>query len=251
MPEPSYLLTLSCPDRPGIVHAVSGLPVRARRQHRGQPAVRRPRHRACSSCGCSSRRGRRRSTSCARRSPRVARALRHGRGSSTPRPTRPRTLLMVSQARPLPERPAVPLRRPARCRSTSSAVVSNHRDFDRLAAVLRHPVPPHAGDAGHQGAGRGQLLRAGRRQTASSWWCSPATCRCCPTTCAASWPAASSTSTTRSCPASRAPSPYHQAHERGVKLIGATAHYVTADLDEGPIIEQDVERVDHSLTPRT
>jgi len=43
--------------------------------------------------------------------------------------------------------------------------------------------------------------------------------------------------------------PYHQAHARGVKLIGATAHYVTADLDEGPIIEQDVIRVDHTLPP--
>ncbi|HKX78747.1 MAG TPA: formyltetrahydrofolate deformylase [Novosphingobium sp.] len=43
--------------------------------------------------------------------------------------------------------------------------------------------------------------------------------------------------------------PYHQAHMRGVKLIGATAHFVTADLDEGPIIEQDVERVSHSDTP--
>jgi formyltetrahydrofolate deformylase len=43
--------------------------------------------------------------------------------------------------------------------------------------------------------------------------------------------------------------PYHQAHTRGVKLIGATAHYVTGDLDEGPIIEQIVERVDHSYTP--
>lgn len=42
--------------------------------------------------------------------------------------------------------------------------------------------------------------------------------------------------------------PYHQAHERGVKLIGATAHYVTTDLDEGPIIEQEVARVDHSLS---
>jgi formyltetrahydrofolate deformylase len=42
--------------------------------------------------------------------------------------------------------------------------------------------------------------------------------------------------------------PYHQAHHRGVKLIGATAHYVTSDLDEGPIIEQDVARVDHSFT---
>lgn len=43
--------------------------------------------------------------------------------------------------------------------------------------------------------------------------------------------------------------PYHQAHERGVKLIGATAHYVTGDLDEGPIIEQDVERISHQDTP--
>ena len=43
--------------------------------------------------------------------------------------------------------------------------------------------------------------------------------------------------------------PYHQAHARGVKLIGATAHYVTADLDEGPIIEQDVERISHNDTP--
>jgi formyltetrahydrofolate deformylase len=43
--------------------------------------------------------------------------------------------------------------------------------------------------------------------------------------------------------------PYHQAHERGVKLIGATAHYVTSDLDEGPIIEQDVERISHGDTP--
>jgi formyltetrahydrofolate deformylase len=43
--------------------------------------------------------------------------------------------------------------------------------------------------------------------------------------------------------------PYHQAHARGVKLIGATAHYVTSDLDEGPIIEQDVERITHRDTP--
>lgn len=42
--------------------------------------------------------------------------------------------------------------------------------------------------------------------------------------------------------------PYHQAHARGVKIIGATAHYVTADLDEGPIIEQDIERVDHAMS---
>ncbi|HLU02076.1 MAG TPA: formyltetrahydrofolate deformylase [Advenella sp.] len=42
--------------------------------------------------------------------------------------------------------------------------------------------------------------------------------------------------------------PYHQAHARGVKIIGATAHYVTADLDEGPIIAQDIEQVDHAMS---
>lgn len=45
--------------------------------------------------------------------------------------------------------------------------------------------------------------------------------------------------------------PYHQAYDRGVKLVGATAHYVTADLDEGPIIEQEVIRVDHTYGPAT
>jgi formyltetrahydrofolate deformylase len=49
-------------------------------------------------------------------------------------------------------------------------------------------------------------------------------------------------------PSFKGAKPYYQAHARGVKLIGATAHYVTAELDEGPIIEQDVERVDHTLS---
>jgi formyltetrahydrofolate deformylase len=49
-------------------------------------------------------------------------------------------------------------------------------------------------------------------------------------------------------PSFKGAKPYYQAHARGVKLIGATAHYVTSDLDEGPIIEQDVERVDHALS---
>ena len=49
-------------------------------------------------------------------------------------------------------------------------------------------------------------------------------------------------------PSFKGAKPYHQAFDRGVKLVGATAHYVTADLDEGPIIEQDVTRVDHGFT---
>jgi len=52
-------------------------------------------------------------------------------------------------------------------------------------------------------------------------------------------------------PSFKGAKPYYQAHDRGVKLIGATAHFVTGDLDEGPIIEQDVERVDHAMDPAT
>ncbi len=50
-------------------------------------------------------------------------------------------------------------------------------------------------------------------------------------------------------PSFKGAKPYHQAHARGVKLIGATAHYVTSDLDEGPIIEQEIVRVDHAMSP--
>jgi formyltetrahydrofolate deformylase len=50
-------------------------------------------------------------------------------------------------------------------------------------------------------------------------------------------------------PAFQGAKPYHQAHARGVKLIGATAHYATKDLDEGPIIEQDVQRISHAMAP--
>ena len=50
-------------------------------------------------------------------------------------------------------------------------------------------------------------------------------------------------------PSFKGAKPYHQAHERGVKIIGATAHYVTPELDEGPIIEQDTARVNHAMSP--
>src|SRR5207237_8358140 len=50
-------------------------------------------------------------------------------------------------------------------------------------------------------------------------------------------------------PSFKGAKPYHQAHARGVKIIGATAHYVTTDLDEGPIIEQETRRVGHARSP--
>jgi formyltetrahydrofolate deformylase len=51
-------------------------------------------------------------------------------------------------------------------------------------------------------------------------------------------------------PSFKGAKPYHQAYDRGVKIVGATAHFVTSDLDEGPIIEQNVVRVDHALSPK-
>ena len=91
-----------------------------------------------------------------------------------------------------------------------------------------------------------QLLSLVEEHGVARWWCSPATCRCSPTTCAARWPGRIINIHHSFLPSFKGAKPYHQAHDRGVKLIGATAHYVTADLDEGPIIEQDIVRVDHS-----
>ncbi|KAG9709193.1 hypothetical protein KCU60_g22921, partial [Aureobasidium melanogenum] len=51
-------------------------------------------------------------------------------------------------------------------------------------------------------------------------------------------------------PSFKGAKPYHQAYERGVKITGATAHFVTADLDEGPIIEQRIARVNHAMSPK-
>ena len=80
--------------------------------------------------------------------------------------------------------------------------------------------------------------------SAANWWSWPATCRYCPTTFWIQW-AAGHRHHHSFLPAFAGGKPYHQAHTRGVKLIGATAHYATADLDEGPIIHQDVTRINH------
>ena len=88
-----------------------------------------------------------------------------------------------------------------------------------------------------------ELVDEHRRRT---WSCWRATCRCSPTTCAAHLSGRAINIHHSFLPSFKGARPYHQAFDRGVKLVGATAHYVTADLDEGPIIEQDVVRVDHT-----
>ena len=127
------------------------------------------------------------------------------------------------------------------------AIISNHRDFYQLAAsynVPFHHIPvttatkPQA-EARQleiiQGEGAELVVLARYMQVLSNDMCKEL--------------AGKAINIHHSfLPSFKGAKPYYQAHDRGVQLIGATAHYVTADLDEGPIIEQDVARVDHTDT---
>ncbi|MBL0919209.1 MAG: formyltetrahydrofolate deformylase [Hydrogenophaga sp.] len=127
------------------------------------------------------------------------------------------------------------------------AIVSNHRDFYQLAAsynVPFHHIPVTAATKAQAEAKQLEIIRAEDAelvvlarymQVLSNGLCSELAGR--------------AINIHHSfLPSFKGAKPYYQAHDRGVKLIGATAHYVTADLDEGPIIEQDVARVDHTDT---
>ena len=136
-----------------------------------------------------------------------------------------------------------------------AAIVSNHRAFEALAAgygIAFHHLPidaaAHGGDAAAaKAAQEGQVLALVERERVDlvvlaryMQILSPGMCE---------QLAGRAINIHHSfLPSFKGARPYFQAHARGVKLIGATAHYVTADLDEGPIIEQDVQRVDHSLS---
>ncbi len=126
------------------------------------------------------------------------------------------------------------------------AIVSNHRDLERLATA--YGVPFHHVPSGDKPAAEAAVLRlvdeldvelvvlARYMQILSDDLCRALSGR--------------AINIHHSfLPSFKGARPYAQAHDRGVKLIGATAHYVTADLDEGPIIDQEVQRVDHRMTP--
>jgi formyltetrahydrofolate deformylase len=128
------------------------------------------------------------------------------------------------------------------------AVVSNHPDLRGVAEFYGVPFRhiPVTRETKPQAEASCSSSCARSRSSSSSW---PATCRSCPTACAASSRGRAINIHHSMLPSFKGARPYHQAHDRGVKFIGATAHYVTADLDEGPIIEQEMLRVDHSLGP--
>jgi len=127
------------------------------------------------------------------------------------------------------------------------AIVSNHRDFYQLAAsynVAFHHIPVNVATKAQAEAKQYEIIQAeGAELVVLARYMQILSDDLCRKL------AGRAINIHHSfLPSFKGAKPYYQAHDRGVKLIGATAHYVTADLDEGPIIEQDVARVDHSKT---
>jgi len=240
----SYILTLSCPDRPGIVHAVSGFLFE--RGGNIEEAAQYNDH----DTGLFFMRVR---FACAQL---TAEALRE-QLAAFGEPLRMNWRLHASEQ---PMRTVIFVSREGHCLNDLlfrwksgllpldlRAIVSNHRDFYQLAAsynVPFHHIPLTKDNKAQAEArqlevieaeGAELVVLARYMQILSDGMCQRLAGR--------------AINIHHSfLPSFKGAKPYYQAHDRGVKLIGATAHYVTADLDEGPIIEQDVARVDHGYT---
>jgi formyltetrahydrofolate deformylase len=124
-------------------------------------------------------------------------------------------------------------------------VISNHDAFK--AFVEWHGIPFHYVPI-NPTTGRPRTPRSAASTTKSraTPWSSPVTCRFCRPELCDRYPGQMINIHHSFLPSFVGARPYHQAYQRGVKLIGATCHYVTRELDQGPIIEQDVIRIDHS-----
>jgi len=240
----AYILTLSCPDRPGIVHAVSGFLLE--RGGNIEEAAQYNDHdtglffmRVQFACGQLTHDDLRKQLGFFAEPFRMTWKLHPVREPM-------RTVIMVSKE--------------GHClndllfrwksgllRLEIAAIISNHREFYQLAAsynVPFHHLPVTAATKAQVEARQFEIIEAENAelvvlarymQILSDDLCRKLAGR--------------AINIHHSfLPSFKGARPYYQAHDRGVKLIGATAHYVTADLDEGPIIEQDVARVDHGAT---
>ena len=241
--EPTYILTLSCPDQRGIVHAVSGFLLErggnieeaAQFNDHGTGLFFMRVQFACASLDAATLRG--------QLGELAARFKLRWQLHETAQAMR--TVIFVS--------------REGHCLNDLlfrwksgllpldiRAIISNHRDFYQLAASYNVPFHHIALEKGQKAQAEARQLEiidaegaelvvlARYMQILSDAMCQRLAGR--------------AINIHHSfLPSFKGAKPYYQAHDRGVKLIGATAHYVTADLDEGPIIEQDVARVDHSL----
>jgi formyltetrahydrofolate deformylase len=241
-PAPTYVLTVDCPDGPGLIHAVSGflyersgniLELQQYENHREGRFFQRIEFEVLGDAPPERL-----------REEFAALAQRYGmrwelRAADAPY----RTLIMVSKDGHCLNDLLFRWRNGA-LQVDVAAVVSNHRDLEPLATsygVPFHHVPVTAGTKADAEARLLELVERERvdlvvlaryMQILSDGLCEALAGR--------------AINIHHSfLPSFKGARPYHQAFDRGVKLVGATAHYVTGDLDEGPIIEQDVVRVDH------
>jgi formyltetrahydrofolate deformylase len=122
-------------------------------------------------------------------------------------------------------------------------VISNHDTFKGF--VEWHGIPFHHVPVTPTTSRRHAEISASTTKSRATRWCSRATCRFCRRA-VRRYPGQMINIHHSFLPSFVGARPYHQAYQRGVKLIGATCHYVTSELDQGPIIEQDVIRIDHS-----
>jgi formyltetrahydrofolate deformylase len=248
--EHSFILKLSCPDRPGIVHAVSGFlfelgsnildSAQFGDSHTGEFFMRVHFQQVGGDPGVD-----------ALRASFGALAGEFGmKWELHDASVKPRVLIMVSKIGHCLN-DLLFRYRTGQLGIEIPAIVSNHKDFYQLAAsydIPFHHLPLAASTAGAKAAQEARVLEIVEQQAVdlvvlarymqilSSEMCGKLNGR--------------AINIHHSfLPSFKGAKPYYQAFDRGVKLIGATAHYVTTDLDEGPIVEQEVERVDHSMTP--
>jgi len=241
---PAYILTLSCPDRTGIVHAVSGF-LLERGGNIEEAAQYNDHH-----TGLFFMRVR---FACAEHGEAALReqlaTFAQGFGM---------TLQLQAAAQPM--KTVILVSKEGHCLNDLlfrwksgllaidvRAIVSNHRDFYQLAAsynVPFHHIPVTAATKAQAEAKQLEIIEAeGAELVVLARYMQILSNDLCQSL------AGRAINIHHSfLPSFKGAKPYYQAHDRGVKLIGATAHYVTADLDEGPIIEQDVARADHTDT---
>ena len=240
----AYVLTLSCPDRPGIVHAVSGFLLE--RGGNIEEAAQYNDHgtglffmRVQFACG---------------------QLTRDDLDTQLKFFAEPFRMVWQLHATAQPTRTVILVSKEGHCLNDLlfrwksgllpldiKAIISNHRDFYQLAAsynVPFHHIPVTAASKAQGEARQLEIIEAeGAELVVLARYMQILSDDLCRKL------AGRAINIHHSfLPSFKGARPYHQAHDRGVKLVGATAHYVTAELDEGPIIEQDVARADHGKT---
>ncbi|KAK8137346.1 formyltetrahydrofolate deformylase [Apiospora sp. TS-2023a] len=247
-PSDDHILTLSCPDKPGIVHAVTGL---LAAQNLNILDLQQFSDRTSESFFMRVHFGHAATTSPLLDEPlkKLAEDFQIRTIDVRPRSAKPRVLIMVSKIGHCLNDLLFRCQRTGQLNVEVPLIVSNHPDFAPLAesyGIAFHHLPVTKDTKLEQ---EKQILDLVAKHDIDLIVLARYMQVLTPGLCTAMSGRIINIHHSF-LPSFKGAKPYHQAYERGVKIIGATAHFVTADLDEGPIIEQRVARVDHALSPK-